>query len=193
MKWTFKKLMVLISLATLLPSSVALADWVSASHLGFATVRNSTLGYEAVSGSLVFFDALRPVGAGFELGLRTIAQGGEGPKASYYRLGAGPLVSLKLGQNWRLQAVLASFNETDLSAIGERIYQSKGRSIVFGWERSTALAERMDLVWGGFAIFHEGDLEPTATMSLIAENGRKAASNNRGISQGIQGGLRFSL
>jgi hypothetical protein len=102
-------------------------------------------------------------------------------------------VSIKLGKNWRLQGVLASFNETGLNTTGERIYQSKGQTVVLGWERSLSLAERMDVVWGGFAIFHEGDFEPTAAMSLAGEKGGKKASYNRGMSQGIQGGLRFSL
>lgn len=193
MKLSFKKMLFAISLALLLPSSVALAGWVSASHLGFATVRNSSLGMDAVSGSLVFFDATRPVGSGFELGLRTIAQGGEGSKASYYRLGAGPILSLALSSKWRLQAVLASFNETGLSSIGERLYKSKGQTVLLGWERTLALASRMELVWGGFAIFHQGDLEPTAAMGLATEKGGKLAAYNRGMTQGIQGGLRFSL
>lgn len=168
------------------------AHWVSSTHLGFATVRRSTTGFESVSGSLVFLDTVRPFGDRIEIGLRTIAQGGEGSKSSYYRLGAGPLVSLKLEPHWRVHLAIATFDEAVLDTAGSKLYRSRGRTAVIGWERSLRVAPRLEFSWGGFATLHEGDIKPTEGLSA-AVNPFKKGQQNAGMSQGVEAALRFSL
>lgn len=179
---------------TLIISGLAKAEagLVSSSHLGFAIANQSSTGFRNASGSLVFLDIVRPTGT-FGFGVRTAAQGsevGQGPAKSYYRLGAGPLVSWGISPGWQLQSSIGFFHETALDQDRQKIYQSHGVAELVGWERLYRLSSHAAATFGGFAIHHSGGTSPSQGVPMGAA---AMSSVNRGFSQGVEVGLQVAL
>lgn len=187
-------LLLMAALAALPAQGQILGDWTTATHFGYAVSKQSSTGFKNVGGSLLFIDLIQDVGDHMELGMRTIAQGGEDSSSSYYRMGVGPLVSWQMAKNWRAQFSLSFFNETASDAGRERAYQSRGKTYQIGWERHRSLMKNVELAWGGFYMMHEGNLSLTErTASTTASSRYANVSTNRGTTQGIEVSLRFRL
>jgi len=169
--------------------------WTTGAHLGYGVNQQSSTGFKDVAGSLMFLDILRTVQDGIEVGLRTIAQGGQESKNEYYRMGAGPMISYNFYKNWRAQFSLSFFNETANDNTKEQAYRSKGRTYQFGWERSRELIKNVDLAWGGFYMVHQGNVSLSDSMasSNTASTRFSNISTNKGTTRGIEFSLRFKL
>jgi hypothetical protein len=169
--------------------------WATGAHLGYGVNQQSSTGFKNVAGSLIFLDVLRNVKNGFEIGLRTIAQGGQESSNEYYRMGAGPMISYNFYKNWRAQFSLSFFNETANDATKERAYRSKGRTYQLGWERSRELIKNVDLAWGGFYMVHQGNVSLSDSMasSNAASTRFSNISTNKGTTRGVEVSLRFKL
>jgi hypothetical protein len=171
-----------------------LSDWTTATHFGYAVNKESSTGFKNVGGSLFFLDLLQDVGDSMELGMRTIAQGGEDSSSEYYRMGVGPMISWQLAGSWRAQFSLSFFNETASDADSEKAYQSRGKTYQLGWERHRTLMKNVELAWGGFYMMHEGSVNLTERAASTKASSRFAnISTNRGTSQGVELALRFKL
>ena len=169
--------------------------WATGAHLGYGVNQQSTTGFKNVAGSLMFLDVLRTLDDGLEMGLRTIAQGGQENNNEYYRMGAGPLISYNFYKNWRAQFSLSFFNETANDETKERAYKSKGRTYQFGWERSRELIKNVDLAWGGFYMVHQGNVSLSDGMASpnTASTRFSNISTNKGTTRGVEVSLRFKL
>jgi len=169
-------------------------SWTSSAHLGFAVVEQSTTGFDKVSGSLFYLDLSHPLPLGdgrIELGLRTLAQGGQTQEGEFYRLGAGPMAGYRITDNWTIQASVQSFRESGLNADGEKVYKSTGRTMMVGWERRYQLLHRLDLAWGGFVSQHDGGMDDLSAASVPGPG--KGAARNQSLSHGIQMALRMRM
>lgn len=172
----------------------SLGDWSTATHIGYAVNKDSSTGFNNVGGSLFFLDLLKPVSNDLEVGMRTIAQGGEESSNEYYRMGVGPLLSWSLTNNWRAQFSFSFFNETANDSTRERAYQSKGRTYQIGWERTKNITEKLEIAWGGFYMMHQGDINmPNRPTGTAASTRFANISTNRGSSRGVEVALRFML
>lgn len=176
-------------------SAQTITTWTTAAHLGYAVNQQSTTGFKDVGGSVLLLDLLKYFDDGLELGMRSIAQGGEESSNEYYRMGVGPLVSKKIAANWRLQASISFFNETANDATQERAYKSQGRSYQVGWERTRELVKNVELAWGGFYMMHQGNINLTneKTPANTASTRFSGISTNRGTTRGVEMALRFKL
>jgi len=181
--------------ATKTSDSAATQSWTSSAHLGFAVVEQSTTGFDKVSGSLFYLDLTHPLSLSngrFELGLRTLAQGGQSQDGEFYRLGAGPVAGYRITDKWTAQASVQSFRESGLDADGEKVYKSSGRTMMLGWERRYELLPRLDLAWGGFISQHDGGMESLSAASVSSAPG-KGVARNQSLSHGIQMALRMRM
>ncbi len=170
--------------------------WVTGAHLGYGVNQQSSTGFKNVAGSLMFLDVMRTLDDGLEVGLRTIAQGGQESRNEYYRMGAGPMISYNFYKNWRAQFSLSFFNETANDETKERAYKSKGRTYQLGWERSRELVKNVDLAWGGFYMVHQGNVSlsnGTASSNNAASTRFSNISTNKGTTRGVEISLRFKL
>jgi len=163
----------------------------TSSHLGFAVVDQSSTGFREVGGSLVFLDISQSLHPQWDLGLRSIGEGGRTSQKEFYRLGAGPLLSWHVTTDWVVQLALALFNEAGLGSDGHKAYQSRGQEVMLGWERAWTLAPRVSVAWGGFVIYHRGVLAHEAAVL----NPTVGASGilNSGLSHGFEAALRLNL
>jgi hypothetical protein len=164
----------------------------SAAHFGFAVIDQSSTGFGKASGSMVFLDATKKVLASVDVGFRTLAQGGK-RDGEFYRMGAGPLVNVKLTKTWSAQVSYGFFKETALDADGEHAYQSKGRNLMLGWERVMPLSAKVDLLWGGFFCHHDGSLDLASAISPVGERRYANATTNKGQTHGLEIALRMRL
>lgn len=148
-----------------------------------------------MAGSILLLDLLRTLDDGLEVGMRSIAQGGEESRNEYYRMGVGPLISKNIGANWRIQGSVSFFNETAMDATQERAYKSRGRSYQLGWERTREIMKNVELAWGGFYMMHQGNINLTdkAASSNAASARFSRISTNRGSTRGVEMALRFKL
>ena len=171
--------------------------WSTSTHIGYATNDQSTTGFRQAGGSVVLLDISRPVNSHLDIGLRSIAAGAEDLSHQFYRLGAGPLVSYNINQNWSLQGSIAFFNEAGIGLQGQKSYRSHGQQLLLGWERSWRISRRIELAGGSFATYHHGTISPLS-------NGRASGLGvgataiidtkiNRGISHGAELALRLRL
>ncbi len=167
------------------------ADLHTSSHLGFAVADQSSTGFRAVGGSLVFLDISQSLSRRLELGLRSIGEGGKTSQREFYRLGAGPLLSWHLSSDWMIQGALALFNETGLASDGQKAYQSRGQELMLGWEKSWQMAPRVSVAWGGFVTYHRGGVVPTEAFSSPVVAASRVL--NAGLSHGMEAALRLSL
>ena len=207
MRFDFRMNLVGLGLAVLLGlapnglSPAALAEAVASnqaptrlhtsSHLGFAVADQSSTGFREVGGSLVFLDINQSLNPRWDLGLRSIGEGGRTSQREFYRLGAGPLLSWHVATDWVVQLALALFNEAGLGSDGHKAYQSRGQEVMLGWERAWTLAPRVSVAWGGFVIYHRGVLAHEAAVL----NPTVGASGilNSGLSHGFEAALRLNL
>jgi hypothetical protein len=181
------------ALAALSSTAVA-SDWSTASHLGFAVVDRSTTGYEKSTGSLVFLDVERETITNDDygdvaFGVRTKMQGAKQSGRAFYRLGAGPLVSWAVSDDWTLQLSAARFEEASTDDAGDPQYKSKGVSTTFGWERVFHMGPRAEIAWGGFIDLHQGDLQHAEGAAATGIT----ANRNAGIGHGVEAALRVEL
>ncbi|MCX6105740.1 MAG: hypothetical protein NTY08_07930 [Proteobacteria bacterium] len=203
----FKVVMTGLTMTVLAVATAAKADtselaqmvkpWSTSTHIGYATNDQSSTGFRQAGGSVVLLDVSRPINSHIDIGLRSIASGAEDPSHQFYRLGAGPLVSYNINQNWAVQGAIAFFNEAGVGLQGQKSYQSRGQEVLLGWERIWRISRRIELAGGSFATYHHG------TMSALAESrtsglaaGATAiidAKINRGISHGAELALRLRL
>ena len=171
-------------------------SWNTASHVGFAINDSSSTGFKMTGGTLVMLDASRPLSRNIEIGLRTVASGAQSESQQFYRLGAGPLLTYRMSDDWQFQAALTSFNETGLTNTAERSYRSRGLQSMIGWERVWHLDRRIEAAFGGFAAFHFGELDPTAQLTMgqnHASVAQSVSTANRGVSHGAEAALRLHL
>lgn len=174
--------------------TAATPTWSSAAHLGFGFEDQSSTGFNRVGGSLGFLDLEHAVGHGFSAGLRTMANGGEGDSARFYRLSAGPLVSYRINDDWNVQVAFGWFSETGTTVDGSSTYKSKGRAVLLGWERIVRLDRRLEIAFGGFWSRHWGTVNAVSSISPASPVGRyDDVSVNSGGSRGIEVGVRTSL
>lgn len=136
-------------------------DVSTSTHFGYGVISRSA-GFENVGGSLAFMDLSVPLADGLDGGLRTLAQGGKGTAAQFYRLGSGPFLSWEAFEDLFLQLTLNAFKESVLPADGGRERSFQGRTAMIGTERLFYRSARVDAGWGGFGAWHGGD----GTMSL---------------------------
>ncbi len=189
-------LVILLAMAATPAFAEASQTWVTGAHLGYGVNQQSSTGFKNVGGSLMFLDVLRTFDDGFEVGLRTIAQGGQESRNEYYRMGAGPMISYNFYKNWRAQFSLSFFNETANDETKERAYKSRGRTYQLGWERSRQLVKNLDLAWGGFYMVHQGTVslsDGMASSNNAASSRFANISTNKGTTRGVEISLRFKL
>ena len=171
--------------------------WSTSTHIGYATNDQSTTGFRQAGGSVVLLDVSRPVNSQVDIGLRSIASGAEDPSHQFYRLGAGPLVSYNINQNWALQGSIAFFNEAGIGLQGQKSYQSRGQEVLVGWERIWRICRRIELAGGSFATYHQGSISPLSeskTSGLaVGATAIIDAKIIRGISHGAELALRLRL
>lgn len=164
----------------------------STAHFGFAVIDQSSTGFDKVQGSMVFLDVTQRLLPSWDLGLRTMAQGGE-QHGKFYRMGAGPLLGYNLNAHWSIQLSYGFFRETALDANGDKAYHSRGQNLMLGWERHLELTRRLQLLWGGFFIHHRGSIEPTAAIALPGKSRFANIHTNRGQTHGLEVALRMTL
>lgn len=168
-------------------SEAAPGTWSTTSHFGFAVVDKSSTGFDKSSGSLVFLDMERTTWPQIAVGFRTIAQGASLGQRSFYRLGAGPLITGHIGQDWVVQLAAARFNETGVSKDDGTEYRSQGSSLQLGWERIFHFGPKVELAWGGFIVQHQGSI--TAEPAALGIT----SSHNAGLGHGVEAALRVDL
>ena len=171
-------LAVLASLAGL-----ACAGWTSGTHVGYQVNDQSTTGFRQTGGSLGFLDVAQAVTDGVEIGVRTLGQGGRLPDRQFYRLGAGPLAVVQVGDGWSLQGSVQAFQESGLKPDGSKLYDSRGTDFMLGWEKAYQLAPRADVAWGGFVTRYQGGVSSAAGV----------ASKNAGMAHGLEAALKVQL
>jgi hypothetical protein len=167
--------------------------WTSTTHLGFGLVDRSSTGFDDVAGSVVFLDLAHALGPDLDVGLRTLAQGAKRPDSEFYRLGAGPFASLRLTEAWSVQVAVQVFKETGLGDDGEAAYHSRGRALMLGWERLFQITRRVELGWGGFAAWHQGDMSTVAGVAPQTSRRYEGVAHNVGMSRGVELALRLAL
>lgn len=164
----------------------------SAAHLGFAVVDKSSTGFKKVSGSTVFLDVTKRLSPSFDLGLRTLAQGGQ-KDGAFYRMGAGPLLNVDINSDWSAQLAYNWFKETAMDSEGTKAYHSRGQSIMLGWERNTEIMTHLDLLWGGFLCVYQGSIETEAAVSPAGKQRYAEVEKNNGMTHGLEMALRMTL
>jgi hypothetical protein len=179
------------ALAAEVSASKTHRSWTTSTHLGFAVVQQSTTGFDDVAGSLVFLDLTHPLPFGngrIELGLRTLAEGGQTQEGEFYRMGAGPMAGYRVSDRWTLHVSGQGFRETGLNADGDKVYSSTGRTLMIGWERHHQIHARVDLAWGGFISQYSGGVE-----AMAAAVGTQTPNKNQGLTHGVEIALRMRL
>ena len=171
--------------------------WSTSTHIGYATNDQSSTGFRKAGGSVVLLDVSRPINSRIDIGLRSMASGAEDPSHQFYRLGAGPLVSYNINQNWALQGAIAFFNEAGIGLQGQKSYQSRGQEVLLGWERIWRISRRVELAGGSFATYHQGTMSPLVSGRTsgpaVGATAIIDARINRGISHGAELALRLRL
>ena len=159
----------------------------SATHLGFAVERSSTVGFAGAQGSAVMLDFGRYLDSDTVAGLTTVALGGERLGERYYRLGAGPSLSFAISENWQLGGALFYYSESGVGTAEQKTYRSNGGGIIVHWQRRTELVKGVSLAWGGFLAGQRGDFD--------RQTSQPGAINRNGVSinQSWTQGLRLSL
>jgi len=172
-----------------------LHNWVSSTHVGFATEGESTTGFRNAAGSLLFIDLSKAVAKNLSLGLRTAASGAQGGPGEFVRLGAGPLLGFHITKSWVLELAASFFKESAVSGDGEDVYSSQGQAVQIGWHRHIPLGKRLEISWGGFFGRHWGDIKPSpnTSSSKSLQNPQPASGRNIGASRGIEIALRIRL
>ena len=178
-------------------SSPAPSAWSAASHAGFAMVDRSSTGFNQVAGTLLYFDAgsaIGPADFGLTLGIRTLAQGGQGRQSDFYRMGSGPLVSWQADETWSFSAAFGLFKEAVIKHGGSEEYGSRGRTWMLGWERVLVARGPAHLMWGGFWTYHSGSVEATAAQrASLATAAASLPDRNVSVSHGLDLGFSVSL
>ncbi len=192
MRLRLSSLVPLLATAAFASPGARASGWSTATHFGLNVEDGSSTGYEKVAGSMFFLDVVRGIGDDFEVGLRTIGQGGKTDGRQFNRLGAGPLVSWNINESWRLQAAVGAFDETGQGADGAEEYRSKGRSEFLGWNRRFAFGKKVEFGYGGFLTRYQGNLRHSDT-SAASSAARIDASHNAGFGHGIAGSLKIQL
>lgn len=164
----------------------------SSSHLGFALEDQSTTNFTGNSGSMGFFDFTAAVTEHFEVGIRTLMSGASQPGASFYRLGAGPLLNYSPNKEWIISAMWGWFKESCSAKNNASLYQSKGTISMVGWERVIPIHHRADVALGGFIGFHSGDIRNLSN-DLSNPVVKQAPEKNVGRNRGVEISLRVRL
>jgi hypothetical protein len=172
----------------------AMTGWQTASHLGFGVVDRSSTGFRSTQGSMLFLDAGRTlpgVAADWQLGLRTIGEGGQRAGQEFYRMAAGPFVGYRPAAGWLIHGAVGAFREAGLDGDQPR-YRSTGWLGMVGWERTYAWGSRVELGLGGFLMRHLGNVSTDGaggTAAAVAAVPRV----NEGLSHGVEAALRVRL
>ncbi len=164
----------------------------TATHLGFATQHENSLGLNKHAGSTLFLDATTPIHGHLALGLRTAGMGSAGKTESFYRMTTGPLIQFRITENWALELALMRFSESGTLVMG-RDYTSRGNALMLGWERLSKMNEQLFFIWGGFWQKHLGTVAfhtPTGTHLNDIVN---QPTINSGDTRGIKIALRVLL
>lgn len=150
-------------------------EWRSETHLGFALHDQSTTHFEDASGSLAFLDITRTMSDSVHLGMRTTMMGAEHRRRSFYRLGAGPVLSWEWMEHWSLVTSLGYFRESASTADKQDLYESRGWMATLGWQRIIPITPRAAFIWGAFVALHDG------------------SASNKGRARGAEIALRVAL
>lgn len=165
----------------------------SSASLGFGVEERSSTGFDRVGGSLFFLDVGRDIGDGFALGLRTAGLGGRSDGMSFQRMAAGPLLSWRPAEAWRLSATLAYFKESAAGREGDTVYVSEGNAALFGWEHVVPVIGGAEFSFGGFLSTHSGSVNMAAAIAPGDRERVDHARRNEGLTQGIVIGWRMPL
>lgn len=171
----------------------ATTTWSATSHAGLGMVDRSSAGFAAVAGTMMYFDAARVVGtaeSGLALGIRTLAEGGEGTDRTFYRMGSGPLLTWQASDDWNLAASLGWFKEAVTDRGGGAAYSSRGRAAMLSWDRALLRKGQATLTWGGFCTYHSGSVEASppsanAASTMINSLPKTNVSLTHGLSLGF--------
>lgn len=183
-------ILILIGL-TLAKNADALSAWSTSTHMAYAVNRQSSTGFEKIGGSMTYIDISHSLSPQFDLGLRTLAQGGKTTSREFYRLGSGPVIGWLPHRDWRLEVGMTSFRESGLSPDGEKIYQSRGNSWSFGWERRRQLYPKVMWTYGGIMMAHKGRLAPIEVTNK--QPPFQSGQRNDGLVQALQIALHVQL
>lgn len=171
----------------------ASASWLhSSSHLGFALEDQSTTNFSGNAGSMGFFDFTAAVTENIEVGLRTLMSGARQPGASFYRLGAGPLLSYSPTKEWMISVMTGWFRESCTDKHSAPLYQSRGSITMLGWERFIPIYQRVDVALGGFVGFYSGDIRNLAA-DFSNPVTKHSPEKNTGRNRGVEIALRVRL
>lgn len=191
MSWP-SQLSLLAFTALLLSHFQAIAmPWTTTTHMAYAVNRQSSTGFEKIGGSMTYIDVSHDISSEFDLGLRTLAQGGKAKNLEFYRLGSGPVVGWLPNRSWRFEFGMATFRESGLAPDGNKIYRSQGKSWSLGWERRRQLYPKVNMSYGGLLMAHRGEL-----VGLAAQSNKfppPAGLRNDGLAQVLQVGLHIQL
>lgn len=164
----------------------------SSSHLGFALEDQSTTNFSGNAGSMGFFDFTAAVTENVEVGLRTLMSGARQPGASFYRLGAGPLLSYYPSKDWIISVMTGWFKESCTDKASSPLYQSRGSLTMLGWERLIPVYQRVDVALGGFVGFYSGDIR-NLSADLSNPVTKHSPEKNVGRNRGVEIALRVRL
>jgi hypothetical protein len=128
-----------------------------------------------------------------EFGLRSAAFGGQKHDVAFYRLGAGPLIGVKVRDNLQIQAAFLRFQESGHLKGHGHSYDSMGYLAQLGWQYCVPVFSRVTLAWGGFFSHHRGNIDQTDLGQQSAHTSLQNLNFNQGISQGIEIALRTEL
>lgn len=160
----------------------------TSTHFGFATQAASTLGFKRHAGSTLFLDSSFAVADQLSLGLRTSGLGSAGQRENFYRMAAGPLLQWTITETWSLDMSITRFSESG-QLDNEQKYTSRGNAIMLGWERLSAISDRLTLAWGGFWQKHAGDVRTDVAHTRLLST----PNHNHGDTRGIKIALRILL
>lgn len=161
------------------------AQWSTATHFGYALHQDAATEFENAGGTVLFLDVGRTLWKNVDIGLRTAAQGAAQGGREYYRLGAGPMVSVAIGDSWAIHAAALRYRESGIEE-GEDLYRSSGTSLQLGWQRRLKLAENADFAWGGYVAQAKGVLSPAAGSQALV-------GSHTGMDRGLTMALRLRL
>ena len=129
----------------------------TATHVGFSVEQDSTTGFKDVGGSMLFLDLALAATDKIDVGMRTMAQGGQAEDSEFYRTGSGPFVSWSFNKDWSLQAGVAFFKEAALGTSADHV---TGHFAEYSGETSHGVADR-------FAIFDSAGQNSQRTPASI--------------------------